>query len=217
MARAFDPGADAAVGLLSGEEVAEPPRRLVEDVGDAVAALGDGELRVGEVPGAQEVDGGEVADDAHVHGAAVVVAGVVPAAGERERLGVGVHHRGVDLEMRHLDAAVCRVGEAGAVFPVVGRIDAAPDLEVAGVVGPAREVGRLGAAAALVVEALHVERERLAEAGRPDVERLAAADARDAQEIAPRRRGREVYLARLLAAEGGAVARRVRRARRERP
>ena len=40
---------------------------------------------------------------------------------------------------------------------------------------------------------------------------------RDAQEIAPRRRGRDVHLARLLAAEGGAVTRRVRRAARERP
>ena len=52
MARRLDPGADAAVLPLDGEEMPKPPLRLVEDVGDAVRVLGDRELSVAEVSGA---------------------------------------------------------------------------------------------------------------------------------------------------------------------
>ena len=88
MARAFDPCSDAAVRLLSGDQVAESPRRLVENVRDAVAAFRNGELRVREVLRPEQVDRREVADDAQVVRTAVVVGRIVPAAGKLKLLRV---------------------------------------------------------------------------------------------------------------------------------
>ena len=156
--------------------------------------------------GAEQIDRREVADDPQVHRAAVVVGRVVPAAGERERLGVGVHHRGVHGEVPGLELLPLRVREALAVLPLAGRVHAAEHLEVARLVGPARELRRLLDAAALLVEALHVEREGVADPLAADAKVHAAADACDPQEVAPLRRGGNVHLARLLAAEGRPLA-----------
>ena len=197
MPHALDPRAHAAVLLLAGEQVAQAPFRLVEDVGDAVRVLGDRELAVAEVPRTHQVDGAEVVDDVEVHRTAVVVRRVVPAA-----------HKEQPLAMLPVRAALDDVEPAGLLrqLPLLGRERAAHDLRVARAGRPVRVRLLLRDAAALLVESAHVDAKRLLGRARRDAERGAAPHVGDAHEIAPLvRHAREIHLVRLLARERHAL------------
>ena len=175
----------------------EAPLRLVQYVGYAVIPLGDHKLPVVEVLRPHEVDGAKVVDDVKVHRTAVVVGGVVPAAGHLNALAVlPVSIVAYYVEPLHLLGKV-------ALF---WREASANHLRVAFASRPIGKVRSLGHAAALVVESAHVyAKGRLCRIGR-NAEALAAPDARHLHKVCPLvRDGREVHLVSHFASEGNAL------------
>ena len=164
------------------EAVAEArqPGGLVQDVGHAVAALGDVQLAVGEVPRGHLVGQEQLLGDPQVGLVAVPVAGVLVPAGRLDGpLGVGQQ--------------VLRVAPFRAPL---GEADRGVD-ELAGEAGRELRVVRRGAgelgegslqrdAAAVVVEPPRDGPEGLAVDVRVDAERERAADALDRDPVACR-------------------------------
>src|SRR4051794_28264034 len=128
-------GADSAIRLLQILPRTNAEERLIEQVGNPIAALRDGELSIGELPGKKLERIEEPASDQGMGEADIEVACIVMAA-----------HVSEMLRTVHLDeVGRCRVGQlqvgvAGGSFPVGVRL-------------------RERNAAALVIEAAQVSEE----------------------------------------------------------
>ena len=194
MSRRFNPGSHAAILLLSRQQMAKSPFRLVEDIRNAVGVLRNRQLSVAEVLRTHEIDGAQVVNDIQMRGTPIIVGGVVPAADKMKPLaGLPVRVVPDDIE------PACLRFE----LPFLGRKPSAHDLRMARARRPVRVWLLLRNAAPLLVKATHVDTECRFRRTRRNAERRAPPDTGNAHEIdALVRDGRKVHLMGVLAGEG---------------